>query len=101
MAIERGESTIRRIGTHDGPGSLQVHGKAGDFVSLLPLDPEVTGIRTDGLRYPLANETLALGPTRGLSNELLDGWPRSSTARGRLLVIHTSRAAATAGGGPT
>ena len=91
VAIERGESTIRRIGTHDGPGSLHIRGTAGDFVSLLPLDAEVAGISTEGLRYLLIDETLTLGPTRGLSNELLGDQAAVHTARGRLLVVHTPR----------
>jgi thiamine pyrophosphokinase len=51
----------------------------------------VAGVRTDGLRFPLHDETLAVGPSRGLSNELLDGQARVTTERGRLLVIHTRR----------
>jgi thiamine pyrophosphokinase len=99
VSIERGDSTIRRIGTYDGPGSLQIRGKPGDFVSLLPLEAEVVGIRTDGLRYPLMNETLVLGPTRGLSNELLGEMAAVHTLRGRLLVVHTSRSEGRPAGG--
>jgi thiamine pyrophosphokinase len=91
VAIESGDSTIRRIGTHHGPGSLEIRGTAGDFVSLLPLDAEVVGISTDGLRYPLIDETLTLGPTRGLSNELLGERGAVRIGRGRLLVVHTPR----------
>ena len=98
VAIERGDSTIRRIGTHDGPGSCQIRGTAGDFVSLLPLDATVAGIRTEGLRYPLTDETLTLGPTRGLSNELVGERGAVRTARGRLLVVHTPRPGQAAGG---
>jgi thiamine pyrophosphokinase len=91
VAIQRGESTIRRLGTQDGPGSLEIQGRAGDFVSLLPLDAQVTGIRTNGLRFALADETLTLGPTRGLSNELLGERGDVHTTSGRLLVVHTPR----------
>jgi thiamine pyrophosphokinase len=91
VAIERGDSTIRRIGTHDGPGSLEIRGGPGDFVSLLPLDAEVVGICTEGLRYPLTDATLTLGPTRGLSNELLGERGAMRTERGRVLVVHTPR----------
>jgi thiamine pyrophosphokinase len=98
VAIERGDSTIRRIGTHDGPGSLEIRGTPGDFVSLLPLDAEVAGIRTNGLRYPLTDETLTLGPTRGLSNELLGERGAVHTERGRLLVVHTPRPSNATGG---
>jgi thiamine pyrophosphokinase len=40
-----------------------------EVVSLLPLGNVVTGITTRGLRWPLNQEPLALGDTRGLSNE--------------------------------
>lgn len=98
VAIERGDSTIRRIGTHDGPGSIEIRGTAGDFVSLLPLDAEVAGISTEGLRYPLTDETLRLGPTRGLSNELVGERGAVRAERGRLLVVHTPRPGHAAGG---
>ena len=40
---------------------------AGSKLSLLPL-PRATGIETDGLRWPLAGATLALGEREGISN---------------------------------
>jgi thiamine pyrophosphokinase len=98
VAIERGASTIRRIGTQHGPGSLEILGRAGDFVSLLPLDAEVVGISTEGLRYPLTDATLTVGPTRGLSNELLGDHGAVRSERGRLLVIHTPRPGGASGG---
>jgi thiamine pyrophosphokinase len=98
VAIEGGASTIRRIGTREGPGSIEIRGAAGDYVSLLPLDAEVTGIRTDGLRFPLENESLTLGPTRGLSNELVGEQGTVRSASGRLLVVQTPRAAGAARG---
>jgi thiamine pyrophosphokinase len=98
VAIEGGESTIRRIGTRGGPGALELHGAAGDFISLLPLDAEVTGIQTDGLRFPLENESLTLGPTRGLSNELVGERGSVRSASGRLLVIQTPRPASASRG---
>jgi thiamine pyrophosphokinase len=101
VAIERHQSTIRRIGTQDGPGALGIRGTTGDYVSLLPLEAEVTGISTDGLRYPLKDETLSLGPTRGLSNELLGQEATVRSGRGRLLVVHTPRSAGQSAGGPS
>ncbi len=94
-------SSIRRIGTADGPGTLVVRGAATDYVSLLPLDDPVAGITTDGLRYPLRDEPLPLGSTRGLSNELTAGQATVTTTRGRLLIVHTpSRDAADQKGAP-
>jgi thiamine pyrophosphokinase len=91
-----GATSIRRIGTVEGPGRVEIDGTAEDFVSLLPLDDPVTGVSTDGLRYPLSAEALAIGSTRGLSNELTGHHAAVTTTGGRLLVIHTPRPEATA-----
>ena len=95
VAIVAPPSTIRRVGLADGPGAIAIAGEPGDLVSLLPVDGRVEGVRTTGLRYPLAGEPLLAGPARGLSNELLGAIATVGTVRGRLLVIHTARVAAT------
>jgi thiamine pyrophosphokinase len=66
-----------------------IDGAPGDTVSLLPLSGRVTGVRTDGLRYPLHNETLALGPARGVSNVMAEARARVRLQEGVLLVVHT------------
>jgi thiamine pyrophosphokinase len=65
------------------------HGRLGDVVSLLPLSPTVEGIVTTGLRYPLRDEALALGPARGLSNVRTEPTATISVRAGRLLVIES------------
>ena len=89
VALSDGTTTIRLIGRADGPGELRIVGESGDFVSLFPLDPTVEGIVTAGLRYPLQDEALRIGPSRGLSNELVAPDARIATRQGRLLVVHT------------
>lgn len=89
VTIVDGATTVRLVGRMDGPGDAHIAGRPGDFVSLLPLDPTVEGIATIGLRYPLHGEALHVGPSRGLSNELTEPEARVTTARGRLLVVHT------------
>ena len=89
-------SRIWRMGTPDGPAESAIEGEAGDFVSLFPLESAVEGVTTEGLRFPLADETLPLGPSRGLSNELSTDRARVATRRGRLIVIHTRRSSADA-----
>ncbi|MFN8519323.1 MAG: thiamine diphosphokinase [Chloroflexota bacterium] len=91
VAIVDGPTAIRRIGTADGPGRLDVVGVPGDLLTLLPLAGAVEGVTTHGLRYPLTDEPLAPGPARGLSNELLGTSASVTAMRGRLLVIHTRR----------
>lgn len=66
-----------------------IEGAPGDTVSLLPLGGRVTDVRTDGLRYPLRDETLALGPARGVSNVLAEARARVRTQEGVLLVVYT------------
>jgi thiamine pyrophosphokinase len=61
-------------------------GKAGGLISLLPFSGEVKGIVTSGLKYPLENETLYPGETRGISNEILQ-IPFSITVKSGLLLV--------------
>ena len=89
-------SRITRAGTAGGPGALEIAGEPGDLVSILPLGDAVEGVTTHGLRFPLADETLPLGPSRGLSNELLEPTAYVTSRRGRLLIIHTRRSMADA-----
>jgi thiamine pyrophosphokinase len=89
VAIVAPPSRIRRIGTADGPGEVEVAGAPGDLLSLLPIDTVVEGVVTHDLRFPLRDEPLLPGPARGLSNELLTERARVTSRRGRLLVIHT------------
>jgi thiamine pyrophosphokinase len=91
-ALSDGLTTVRLLdGAHRR--SLELRGDAGDWISLLPLSEQVSGVATDGLAYPLGQETLAQGPTRGLSNELSGTVATVAIATGRLAVIHTHREA--------
>lgn len=94
VAIAGRGSRITRSGTADAPGEVIISGQPGDFVSLFPLEHAVEGVTTTGLRFSLTDETLPLGPSRGLSNELDAPAARVITRRGRLLVIHTARSMA-------
>lgn len=64
------------------PGeTLEITGRAGDIVSLIPVGGDAHGITTHGLEYPLFSETLRLGSTRGISNVLLGGESAAGVAR--------------------
>ncbi len=70
-----------------GPDGIDLAGRPGDLVTLLPLSARATGISTAGLRYPLHDGVLERGRSRGVSNELLE---RQATVRlqgGLLLVV--------------
>ncbi len=70
------------------PGEpLFVHGQPGDTVSLIPLNEDAVGVSTWGLEYPLINEILAFGATRGVSNVLVNETAEISLLQGRLLCI--------------
>lgn len=71
------------------PPEGQIDGAPGDTVSLLPLGGRVTGVRTDGLHYPLRGETLLTGAARGVSNVLSEARARVRLQEGVLLVVHT------------
>ena len=68
--------------------SLRLKGKKGDEVSLIPLKHGSHGITTQGLYYPLQNETLPFGSTRGISNIFKKKEIKISLQSGLLLVIH-------------
>ena len=88
ICLADGASALRVMHDHE---SLDIHGSAGDFVSLLPLTRRVSGVTTVGLRYGLTGEVLEQGPARGLSNQLLNGAATIHIDQGRLAVIHTRR----------
>jgi len=70
-----------------GPSDVTLSGRVGELVSLLPIGGDVAAVRTDGLAYPLADEPLPAGSTRGLSNVRTSTTARIRVASGRLLVI--------------
>jgi thiamine pyrophosphokinase len=72
-----------------GPGRIDLGGRAGDLVSLLPFGGDVLGITTEGLRYPLRDEPLRIGPSRGLSNVRTSAEAGLTIREGRLLVVET------------
>jgi thiamine pyrophosphokinase len=72
-----------------GPADVEVRGRIGDLVTLVPVGGDAIGVTTGQLRYPLAGETLRLGLARGVSNVRTAPAARVSLESGRLLVIET------------
>jgi thiamine pyrophosphokinase len=72
-----------------GPGQLELPGPTGDLVTLLPFDGSAHGVTTEGLAYPLRDEALHAGPSRGLSNVRTEREAAISLRAGRLLIIET------------
>jgi len=67
---------------------VQVQGRRGDLVSLIPWQGAVSNIQTVSLKWPLNNETLYPNKTRGISNEMLDDTASISIGSGLLLIVH-------------
>ncbi len=66
----------------------EVHGKPGDIVSLIPWGGEVSGVCTEGLHWPLHDESLFPDKTRGMSNEMARETASLSLKSGLVLVVH-------------
>jgi thiamine pyrophosphokinase len=71
------------------PPGERIVGQPSDTLSLIPLSGNVEGITTDGLEYPMKNETLFFGLARGVSNVFVDTCAYVKLCRGILLAIHT------------
>lgn len=80
----RGGTTVRAV---HGDGRLELAGRPGDIVTLLPVAGDARGVRTTGLRWTLDGETLRLGRSRGLSNEVVAPPASVQLAAGVLLVV--------------
>lgn len=70
----------------------ELFGKPGELVSLLSVGGPASGVRTEGLRYPLAGEELPAGSTRGVSNEMTGPVATVTVVTGTLLAILPGRA---------
>ncbi len=66
----------------------EVRGRRGDLVSLIPWGGAVTGVRTNGLKWPLSDESLYPEKTRGISNEMLAEAAQIEITSGLLLIVH-------------
>ena len=79
-----GQTQVRAVHANE---RVTIESPVGTIVTLLPVRSDAIGIRTQGLRYPLAVETLHFGRSRGLSNLVasLPAWV--SVDQGVLLLI--------------
>jgi thiamine pyrophosphokinase len=94
VLIADGPETVRLLQGADSaaqaatPSAVEVRGAPGDLLSLLPLGGDAEGVSTEGLLYPLVDETLHAGRGRGVSNVLLGSVARVTLRKGVLLVTH-------------
>ena len=73
------------------PGETTIAGAPGDVVSLLPLGGPAYVASTTGLRWPLRNETLAFGATRGVSNEMTAAVATVRLGEGVVVCVHVEQ----------
>jgi thiamine pyrophosphokinase len=88
LRVVRGPTTVRAL---RGGQHRELVGAPGDLVTLLPVGGDAAGVTTTGLRFPLRSETLHLGRSRGLSNEVEEVPASVSLDGGTLLVIETRK----------
>jgi thiamine pyrophosphokinase len=86
LEARRGALRIRPL---RGEGSLSLAGPVGALVTLLPVNGDADGVTTEGLRFPLRDETLRFGRARGLSNEVASLPATITVRKGSLLVFET------------
>ena len=67
-----------------------IYGRKGNIVSIIPVTGDLTGVTTDGLDYPLNNETLVFGETRGVSNIMKADKCKITITSGQGLIIKAS-----------
>ena len=72
-----------------GPGGLELVGRIGDLVSLIPFAGDARGVRTNGLEYPLDGDSLPFGVARGVSNVRLRERASVRLESGAILVVET------------
>lgn len=68
--------------------TAEIHGAAGDTVSLIPIGGDALVRATVGLRWVLRDETLLFGLARGVSNVMVEAVATVVVGNGRLLCIH-------------
>ncbi len=83
LSLFDGAVDIRLI--HD---KLRIAGNPGDVISLIPMTEKVTGVKTEGMVYPLENEDLFQWRTRGISNVMIGESGAISIQDGLVICVH-------------
>lgn len=91
VRLVRGPLSMRVI---RGGQRATLAGREGELVTLVAIGGDADAVVTEGLRYPLRSETLRLGSSRGVSNEIAAPGASVSLGSGTLLVIEGGALAA-------
>lgn len=74
-----------------GGEELILRGQPGDLISLLPLAGDCHGVSTSGMAWPLNDDVLHFGFSRGVSNEMVGTEASLYLHQGLLLVVQSRR----------
>lgn len=66
---------------------ITIKGNKGDLLSIIPFMGDAVGITTEGLEYPLKNDTIKFGYPTGVSNVMIEDICRIKITSGEILVI--------------
>lgn len=83
--VDGNQEFIYLRGEQSQDKALEIHGKPGDILSLIPLGGSAREVTIQGVEYPLDKETLVFGSSRGISNDLLSPIATVSLKEGLLL----------------
>lgn len=72
-------------------GTLSVAGRKGQTVSIIPINGDAEGVSTEGLEYPLRDETLYFASSRGISNVMTGSECKISLRKGKAFVIKVEK----------
>lgn len=72
-------------------GNAEINGRAGDTVSLIPLNGDAVIKQTENLKWELIDSTLKFGPARGVSNIMTASQSTVTVESGIVLCVHTER----------
>jgi thiamine pyrophosphokinase len=72
-------------------GHKTLYGFEGALLSLLPLDPIVSGVTLKGFKYPLENASIRMGDTIGISNIVISKNCEINASNGLLLGIFADK----------
>ncbi len=74
---------------HIVTGQIELKGRPGDLLSLLPITKRAAGITIKGLEYPLVDATVEMGSALGISNVFRETTALVSVGEGILMVIQS------------
>jgi thiamine pyrophosphokinase len=84
------DALLGSASVHVVRGERRLEAEPGELVSLLALHGPAEGVTTEGLAYPLRDETLLPGSSRGVSNVFTLSEARVAVARGVLVAVRPS-----------